>query len=81
MAVTAASGVAETRLVQVPGMTGVDFAVLSGAVLRVMDRFASAARAAAVIEEARVLCGPLRVVMGKKADYGKCPQGSHWAGI
>jgi hypothetical protein len=74
--------VAETYLVDVPGLNGDDFAVLSATAQHTMQRYGqdSTIGSAQVIEETRVLQGQFRVVMGSRSDYGKCPSGAHWAG-
>ena len=74
--------VAETYLVDVPGLGGDEFALLSAAAGRTTDRYGQgSAQLAQVIEETQVLQGRFRVAMGLRADYGKCPAGDHWAGV
>jgi hypothetical protein len=79
----AGGSVAETYLVDVPGLGGEDFALLSAAARRTTDRYGqdSAERLTQVIEETRVLQGRFRVAMGLRGEYGKCPAGDHWAGV
>ena len=82
MRTVAGGSVGETYLVDVPGLGGEDFALLSAAAQQVTDRYGQdPAGLTRVIEETRVLQGHLRVAMGLRADYGKCPSGEHWAGV
>jgi hypothetical protein len=74
--------VAETYLVDVPGLGGDDFALLSAAAGRMTERHGqSSAQLAQVIEETRVLQGRFRVAVGLRGEYGKCPAGDHWSGV
>ena len=83
MRTVAGGSVAETYLVDVPGLGGDDFALLGAAAQRTAERYgqAPAGPLEQVIEEAAVLRGHFRVAMGLSADYGKCPAGDHWAGV
>ena len=74
--------VGETYLVDVPGLSGDEFAVLTGAASRVLERFGPLSDVGAhrVIAETRVLQGRIRVVTSTSPGYGKCPTGIHWAG-